>query len=166
MIFGQLHQIVRSTYRKLYQIDPPRFDIEPARHRMFGDFSTNIAMVAAATNNLSPMMLAQKLVTELESNQVFKSASVTTPGFINFTITDLHLLESIKEIIKSPEAIGRSDLGKETRVLVEYISANPTGPLTLGNARGAFIGETIALSSKVSFFIVYWTDRNAGTLRS
>ena len=144
MIFGQLHQIVRSTYRKLYQIDPPRFDIEPARHRMFGDFSTNIAMVAAATNNLSPMMLAQKLVTELESNQVFKSASVTTPGFINFTITDLHLLESIKEIIKSPEAIGRSDLGKETRVLVEYISANPTGPLTLGNARGAFIGETIA----------------------
>ncbi|MEK9167193.1 MAG: arginine--tRNA ligase [Patescibacteria group bacterium] len=144
MIFGQLHQTVRTAYRKVYNTDPPRFDVEPAKHKMFGDFSTNIALVAAADNATSPMMLAQKLVPELEASHVFRSVSVTTPGFINFTITNEHLLATVKEIIKSPDAIGRSDLGKETRVLVEYISANPTGPLTLGNARGAFVGETVS----------------------
>ena len=144
MIFGQLHQTVRTAYRKVYNTDPPRFDVEPDKHKMFGDFSTNIALVAAADNATSPMMLAQKLVPELEASHVFRSVSVTTPGFINFTITNEHLLATVKEIIKSPDAIGRSDLGKETRVLVEYISANPTGPLTLGNARGAFVGETVS----------------------
>ncbi|KKU44562.1 MAG: Arginine-tRNA ligase [Berkelbacteria bacterium GW2011_GWA2_46_7] len=135
---------MRTAYRKVYQTDPPRFGVEPALHKMFGDFSTNIALVTAADNNTSPMMLAQKLVPELEASHVFRSVSVTTPGFINFTITDEHLLSTVKEIIKSPDAVGRSDLGKESRVLVEYISANPTGPLTLGNARGAFVGETIS----------------------
>ncbi len=48
MIFGQLHQTVRTAYRKVYQTDPPRYDVEPAKHKMFGDFSTNIALVAAA----------------------------------------------------------------------------------------------------------------------
>lgn len=144
MIFGQLHQTVRVAYQKVYKTDPPRFDVEPAKHKMFGDFSTNIALVTAAENETSPMMLAQKLVPELEASPVFRNVSVTTPGFINFTITDEHLLSTVKEMIRLPDAIGRSDLGKETRVLVEYVSANPTGPLTLANARGAFVGETIA----------------------
>ena len=143
MIFGQLHQTVRTAYRKVYKTDPPRFDVEPAKHKMFGDFSTNIALVTAAENDTSPMMLAQKLVPELEASDVFRSVSVTTPGFINFTITDEHLLEAVKTIIKSPDSFGRSDLGKEIRVLVEYVSPNPTGPLTLANGRGAFVGEAI-----------------------
>lgn len=144
MIFGQLHQIVRQAYRKVFDSDVPRFEIEPAKHKMFGDFSTNIALLAAAETGTSAVLLAQKIVHELEQSNVFQSVSVTTPGFINFTISDSHLLSTVKEIIKSPEAIGRSDLGKEIRVLVEYVSANPTGPLTLANARGAFVGETIA----------------------
>jgi len=145
MIFGQLHQTVRQAYRRVYQVDPPRFDIEVAKHKMFGDFSTNLAMVAAADDeSTSPLSIAQKIVHELEQSPVFKNVSVTSPGFINFTITDQHLLDAVKEIISKPEAIGRSDLGKETRVLIEYVSANPTGPLTLANARGAFVGETIA----------------------
>lgn len=111
---------------------------------MFGDFSTNIAMVAAAEQGVSAVAIAQKIVHELEQSPVFRSVSVTTPGFINFTITNDHLLSVVKEIIRSPEAIGRSDLGKEIRVLVEFVSANPTGPLTLANARGAFVGETIS----------------------
>lgn len=144
MIFGQLHSIVRSAYRRVYQVDPPRFDIEPAKHKMFGDFSTNLAMVASSESDETPISIAQKIVIELEQSPVFRNVSVTTPGFINFTITDEHLLDAIKEIIAKPDAIGRSDLGKETRVLVEYVSANPTGPLTLANARGAFVGETIS----------------------
>lgn len=111
---------------------------------MFGDFSTNIALVAAKERSENPVILAQKIVTQLEQSPIFGKVSVTTPGFINFTITDDHLLEVVKNIIRHPEAFGRSDLGKEIRVLIEYVSANPVGPLTLANGRGAFVGETIA----------------------
>src|SRR6185295_545609 len=75
---------------------------------------------------------------------IFKNVSVTTPGFINFTITDEHLTQVVREIINKPDAFGRTDLGKEIRVLIEFVSANPTGPLTLANGRGAFVGEAIA----------------------
>lgn len=144
MIRGQLHKIVRDSYKKALGVEPPAFVIEPARQRMFGDFSTNIAMVAAATNGQSAVLLAQKIISQLELTHSFHSVSVTTPGFINFTVTDDHLLDIVRSIIKSPDSFGRSDLGKETRVLLEFVSANPTGPLTLGNGRGAFVGETIA----------------------
>ena len=92
----------------------------------------------------NPVKLAQKIVEQLEKSPEFSSVSVTTPGFINFRIHDEYLLSVIRSIISSPDSFGRSDLGKETRVLVEYVSANPTGPLTLANGRGAFIGEAIA----------------------
>lgn len=136
--------MVRQSYLKAVGSEPPKFAIEPAKQRMFGDFSSNIAMVAATEVGESPMVLAQKIVAVLEQTQVFRSISVTTPGFINFTVTDEHILEVVKQVIKSPESFGRSDLGKETRVLIEYVSPNPTGPLTLANGRGAFVGEAIA----------------------
>jgi arginyl-tRNA synthetase len=120
------------------------FVIEPAKRSIFGDFSTNIAMVAANENEENPVALAQKIVQRMQSSDVFKSVSVATPGFINFTVTDEYLLEVVRAIIKSPDSYGRSDLGKETRVLLEFVSANPTGPLTLANGRGAFVGEAIA----------------------
>jgi arginyl-tRNA synthetase len=111
---------------------------------MFGDFSSNLALVSAADLQTTPMNVAQKIVQELERTEIFKTVSVTTPGFINFTVTDEYLTEVVKEVIRRPEAFGRSDLGKEIRVLIEYVSANPTGPLTLANGRGAFVGESIA----------------------
>jgi len=144
MIFGQLHQTVRQAFKAAFNAEPPRFVVEPSKHKLFGDFSTNLALVAATELNSSPIAVAQKVVQQLEKSEVFRSVSVSTPGFINFTITDGHLLRVVGEIIKQPEAFGRSDLGKEIRVLLEFVSANPTGPLTLANGRGAFVGETIA----------------------
>lgn len=126
MVLGELHQVVRSSYKKATGAEPPAFSIEVARIKQFGDFSTNIAMVAAAELETSPMQLAQKIVAVLEQSPIFHSVSTTTPGFINFTVTDEHLLEVVRAIIKSPDSFGRSDLGKETRILLEYISANPT----------------------------------------
>lgn len=144
MIIGQLHQAVRQAYIQSVGSNPPAFSIEPAKRAIFGDFSTNIAMVAAQETEENPVMLAQKIVQKMQSSDVFNSVSVATPGFINFTVTDEHLLTVVKAIIKSPDSYGRSDLGKEIRVLVEFVSANPTGPLTLANGRGAFVGETIS----------------------
>lgn len=144
MILGALHQTIRQAFRRTYNTDPPAFVIEPSRHKMFGDFSTNIAMVSSNDLKQSPILIAQKIVTKMEQSDIFRNVSVSTPGFINFTITDEHLLSVVKEVIRAPESFGRSDLGKEIRVLVEYVSANPTGPLTLANGRGAFVGEAIS----------------------
>ncbi|HUD21160.1 MAG TPA: arginine--tRNA ligase [Candidatus Saccharimonadales bacterium] len=144
MILGQLHQVLRTSFIKAVGHEPPGFVIEPAKKSIFGDFSTNIAMVAAAESGQNSVLLAQKIVHFMEDSPVFKSTSVATPGFINFTVTDDYLLDVIKALIKSPDSFGRSDLGKEIRVLIEYVSANPTGPLTLANGRGAFVGEAIA----------------------
>ncbi|MBI4948478.1 arginine--tRNA ligase [Candidatus Berkelbacteria bacterium] len=144
MILGQLHQAIRSSYKKAFDSEPPIFVVEPSKQKMFGDFSTNVAMVAAKDLNTSPVLLAQKLVHELEQSPIFHSVSVTTPGFINFVIRPEHLLTVLREIIAKPDKFGKSDLGKEIRVLVEYVSPNPTGPLTLANGRGAFVGEAIA----------------------
>lgn len=144
MVLGRLHQIIRSAYKKTVGLEPPRFVIEPSKRAIFGDFSTNIAMIASSETGKNAVILAQQIVHHLEQSDVFKNVSVATPGFINFSITDDYLLSVIKNIIKNPDSFGKSDLGKETRVLVEYISANPTGPLTVANGRGAFVGEAIA----------------------
>src|SRR5688572_28503717 len=122
MVIGQVHQIIRQAYRKAFSQEPPHFVVEPAKRAMFGDFSTNIALIAGKDLDQNPVALAQNIVTQLEQSQVFKNISVATPGFINFTVTDEYLLEVVTVIIKSPESYGRSDFGKETRVLVEYIS--------------------------------------------
>jgi arginyl-tRNA synthetase len=144
MVLGRLHQVIRGAYLKAVGSEPPKFVIEPAKRSIFGDFSTNVALIAGNETGQNPVLLAQKIVHHLEESPVFKSVSVATPGFVNFSITDEYLLEVIRDLIKSPDNFGKSDLGKETRVLVEYISANPTGPMTIANGRGAFVGEAIA----------------------
>lgn len=144
MILGELRSHIRQAYKKVVNSDPPNFVIEPAKRAIFGDFSTNIALVSAEEAGQSPVALAQKIVAELEKLPTFQKVNVATPGFINFVVTDDYLSQIVREIVQTPEAIGRSDAGKETRVLLEFVSANPTGPLTLANGRGAFVGEAIA----------------------
>jgi arginyl-tRNA synthetase len=144
MIIGQLHQAIRQAYIKQFGNEPPRFVIEPAKRAIFGDFSTNLALVAEKQENASPVYLAQRLVSQMEKSEIFRSVSVSTPGFINFTVTDNYLTDVVRSIISSPDSYGKTDLGKEIRVLLEFVSANPTGPLTLANGRGAFVGEAIA----------------------
>jgi len=143
MIVGKLHETIRQAYKRAYSAEPPKFEILPTKP-VYGDFSTNIAIVAASSLGMSPVMAAQKITAQMGQTNVFRDISVSSPGFINFTVTDSHLLEVVAALIKSPDSFGRSDLGKETRVLVEFVSANPTGPLTLANGRGAFVGEAIS----------------------
>lgn len=144
MVFGEVHSVIRAAYKKTFNEEPPKFNIEPSKRPIFGDFSTNIALVAASQTNKNAVLIAQSIVAQLEKTDIFKQISVATPGFTNFTVTDTYLLSVVKELVKNPERFGKSDLGKETRVIVEFVSANPTGPLTLANGRGAFVGETIA----------------------
>ena len=110
--------------------------IEEPREKSHGDYSTNVALVKGKD--------AKKIVEKVKDNEMFSSVEVAGPGFINFFISEKHLQKQIGTILKAKEKYGDSKTGKGTKVNVEFISANPTGPLTLGNGRGGFGGDVLS----------------------
>ena len=135
-----IEKIIKSEYPQLGDFD---FTVESADPK-FGDYSTNVAMILAKRAGEKPEEIANKLVAELSKNEMFDSVEVAKPGFINFKIALPHLQNQILEINKTGESYGSSDLGKDLKINVEFISANPTGPLTLGNGRGGYAGDCLA----------------------
>lgn len=107
----------------------------------FGDFQTNVAMKLAKQLKSNPRDIAQPIADELDDLEGVESAEVAGPGFINVTLIDSYWVDYIGNI---GHEFGRSAKGGDAKVQVEYISANPTGPLTLGNARGGFIGDVLS----------------------
>ena len=124
--------------------DLPNFVIEPPPQEEFGDFATNIAMVLARPMGKKPTEIANAIVQHLPSNDLVRSVEVATPGFINFLLTDNWLREAVREAIEQEEKFGCWDIGQGKKVQVEFVSANPTGPLQIGNARGGALGDAIA----------------------
>ena len=117
-----------------------RFDVTYADAR-FGDFATNVALVYAGGLKKPPRAVAEQLAPELARIKGVERAEVAGPGFINITMTQEFW---VGELARIDADYGRSKLGRGKKVQVEYISANPTGPTTIGNARGGFIGEVLA----------------------
>ena len=107
----------------------------------FGDFQTNVAMKLAKELGSSPHDIARPVVDELLKQDNIESADTAGPGFINITLADSYWLQYMENI---DHDFGKNSRGRGARVQVEYISANPTGPLTLGNARGGFIGDVLS----------------------
>ena len=123
---------------------PENIVIERTRDRAHGDFACNIAMVLAKLARSKPRDLAERIVAHLpESAQVAK-VEIAGPGFINFTMAEAAYHEVLGQIIAAGEAYGRSDIGQGKSVQVEFVSANPTGPLHVGHGRGAAYGATVA----------------------
>ncbi|HBR01116.1 MAG TPA: arginine--tRNA ligase [Ruminiclostridium sp.] len=123
----------------------PEMSIETPRERGFGDFSTNIAMQVAKQAKLPPRKLAELLVSEMDfSGTYIERVGIAGPGFINFYLNKDWLYDALKIIQKMRERYGEVDLGKGKKVNVEFVSANPTGPLHMGNARGGALGDCIA----------------------
>ena len=123
----------------------PEINLEVPRERGFGDFSTNVAMQAAKPARLAPRKIAELLIAAmvLEGTDIEK-VEVAGPGFINFTLNPVWLAEAVRLIREKGDAYGQLDIGKGKRVNVEFVSANPTGPLHMGNARGGALGDCIA----------------------
>ncbi|MEE9464549.1 MAG: arginine--tRNA ligase, partial [Candidatus Neomarinimicrobiota bacterium] len=120
------------------QLDRPK-DLQ------FGDLATNVPLVFAKPARQPPMALAEQLLEHLELDPgIFAGAHVTKPGFINFTLNDTYLQDHVWQIIAAGEQYGRSDACQGQRALVEFVSANPTGPLTVGHGRGAILGDTVS----------------------
>lgn len=118
--------------------------IEPPRDASHGDMATNAAMVLAKGAGTNPRALAEALVPKLEELPEVASVSIAGPGFINLTLTEQAWRDEIVTITASGVDYGRSDRGDGRTVNIEYVSANPTGPMHMGHCRGAVVGDALA----------------------
>lgn len=108
-----------------------------------GDYSTNIAMKLAKMLKKNPMEIAEEFKNKIKDENIIK-IEVKAPGFINFFVTKDYLLENINKVLTEKEKYGSSNIGKGKKINIEYVSANPTGILHLGNARGGAYGDSLA----------------------
>ena len=135
-------------------LDPTRLSVELPRDPSHGDLSTNAAMVLAKPAGMKPRDLAEKIAGRLETHDVVENVDVAGPGFINLRLSDSFWRERLIEILDAGTGYGTGELGGNRAVNVEYVSANPTGPLHVGHARGAVVGDVLAsLLAKAGFAV-------------
>ncbi|WP_073254194.1 arginine--tRNA ligase [Caldanaerovirga acetigignens] len=150
-IKGKIKEITIDALRKaieegavnLSQI--PEFTVEVPQAKEHGDFAVNVAMLAAREAKKPPREIANIIVERMEiAGSGVEKVEVAGPGFINFHLEPTWAHEVIRIILEEGENYGRIDLGKRKKVQVEFVSANPTGPMHIGNARGAALGDALA----------------------
>ena len=123
----------------------PNYVLEEPRDRQHGDLATNLAMVLAKQAKRSPREIATTLIKHLDTTGTWiQSSEIAGAGFINFHLDPLWLTNVIVEVLKAGEVYGQVDIGKGQKIQVEFVSANPTGLLHMGNARGAALGDSLA----------------------
>jgi arginyl-tRNA synthetase len=125
-------------------LTPPEFVIERSRSREHGDFACNVAMLLAKPARSKPRELADKLVAALPANELVAKIEIAGPGFINFFLTAGAYHAEVRRIMAEGDAYGRSNAGHGRTVGVEFVSANPTGPLHVGHGRNAVIGDCLS----------------------
>lgn len=118
--------------------------VEPPRDASHGDLATNAAMVLAKPAGTNPRALAEKIAAELGKVDEVASVSVAGPGFINLSLNDETWRDELRAIEAAGEAYGKSEMGAGRTVNIEYVSANPTGPMHMGHCRGAVVGDALA----------------------
>ncbi len=118
-------------------------DVETPRDPTHGDLATNAAMVLAKPAGMKPRDIAEKLQAKLAGAEGVQSVSVAGPGFLNLTLKPEIWQSLVHAILKSGAGYGRSTLGKGQSVNIEYVSANPTGPMHVGHCRGAVFGDVL-----------------------
>src|SRR5215471_11918684 len=121
-----------------------RIVVEPPRDPTHGDMATNAAMVLAKDAGKKPRDLAERIAAKLRTDEKVASVEVAGPGFINLTLKPPMWGEELRLILEQGSEYGRSRIGKGERVNVEYVSANPTGPMNVGHGRGAVFGDSLA----------------------
>jgi arginyl-tRNA synthetase len=125
-------------------IDQSRIVVEPPRESAHGDMATNAAMVLAKGAASNPRALAEAIAAKLRADDIVAKAEVAGPGFINLTLRPAAWIGALRAILAAGKNYGRGDVGESTAVNVEYVSANPTGPMHVGHCRGAVFGDALA----------------------
>ena len=134
----------------LPDFEMPAVEVNRPKQADHGDYSTNVALVTAAAvkkatgEKANPRQISQAIVDHLDADGIIAQTDIAGPGFINFRLNHTYLHQQIKQILSTGDNYGRTDVGQGQRALVEYISANPTGPLTVGHGRNAVLGDTVA----------------------
>jgi arginyl-tRNA synthetase len=126
------------------EVDRRNVTVEPPRDPSHGDLATNAAMVLAKTAGTNPRALADAIKPRLEAIPTITSVEIAGPGFINLRLTPDAWRDELRTIIRKGDEYGLSKIGSNERVNVEYVSANPTGPLHVGHCRGAVVGDSLA----------------------
>lgn len=141
-----LKQLIIQALSTLYpDLDIPEIHIEKPRVAEHGDAATNIALLLARQAKKAPRVLAEELVNSLDKdNRYIASMEIAGPGFINFRFTNFWLQDQLAQILSKGSNWGKGTLLSDKKYQVEFVSANPTGPLTVGHGRNAVLGDTIA----------------------
>ncbi len=149
--YNDFKVIVKAELEKMSQagalppgLDLSRVAVEPPRDAAHGDLATNAALVLAKAAGIKPRGLAEALAARLRGHDDIREVTVAGPGFINLRLNDSYWHGCLAAILRAGASYGESDLGRGRAVNVEYVSANPTGPLTVGHARGAVVGDAMA----------------------
>lgn len=127
------------------QLSLPEIKMEPTKSKDHGDYATNIAMLLVKQLHKPPMEIAQTIVSKLleQKHPFVQTVQVAKPGFINIRVSDSALLSVVSYVLEQQSQYGKTIQADPKQILVEFVSANPTGPLHLGHARGAFVGDVI-----------------------
>ena len=146
----QIAQLVRAAVEALRgdllpaDLVVPEIEIERTRDPAHGDFATNIALRLAKPARRNPREVAQKIAAHLGQHALFTKVEAAGAGFVNFHCSPQSYADELERILDTGAAYGSSDVGQSQRVLVEFVSANPTGPLHVGHGRQAALGDTLA----------------------
>ena len=142
---------------QLPEVPVPDFAVEIPADKSHGDFAANIAMVGARSYRMAPVKIAELILSEISlEGTLFERAEIAGPGFMNFFLGRKWFSDVIRAVNSEKENYGKTDTGKGKKVLVEFVSANPTGPMHIGNARGGAIGDCLA---SVLQWAGYYTER-------
>ena len=147
----KLNSAIENAFKKamdsgaLIEAELPQFIIEAPADRNNGDLATNAAMAGARVFRTAPVRIAQAIKDNIElDGAYFEKCEIAGPGFINFFYSPDYYASVLKEVEREGDGYGSSDFGGGKKVMVEFVSANPTGPMHMGNARGGALGDCLA----------------------
>ena len=147
-IYARMRETVLGVLRDVVADLPAeiaaRVEVTPARDPEHGDMATNAALVAAKAARQPPAKLAAAIVERMRQVPGIAHAAAAGPGFVNLRLDATEFCALLPDILRAGIAYGDSDIGKGVRVNVEYVSANPTGPMHIGHCRGAVVGDALA----------------------
>ncbi len=143
---SQIYDAAKNAAQAAFpEIEIPAFTIEVPKDKGNGDYAINLAMMLARAAKSNPRAIAEKIVSGIDAEALgAEKVEIAGPGFINFYLDKKYLYNVISEIEKEQTAYGNVDIAEGKKVVVEFVSANPTGPMHMGNARGGALGDTLS----------------------
>jgi len=140
---NKLHDIIERSIKQL-GIAVPEIIIELPKEESFGDLATPVAMSLSKIQKKPPRKIAEDIVNSIIEKDVFEKIEIAGPGFINFTFSKQYIYSELRSLVKYRSGFLRADIGKGKKIQIEFVSANPTGPLHLGHGRGAAVGAALS----------------------